>query len=1113
MKTYLLYQRAILALALIVTLTFDACDHTEELNPSEDYMVYDANEGVIGKGGGKIQISDPQSPIKNAFIEVPANALSAEANFSITPADNSYAFEDKSENIFVSFEPSGIKFDSPIYIGIPYNTKENPDTLQPLYYDEKEYAWKPFFKSTIDRDKKVIVAQTNHFTVGTASKSGVNFDFDLYKNENDVYAKVWLTTPLNCLPTSPSCFVSTGYTNIRQLLMADKEVRAFYKVVLKEKVNSWFSADKEVTSKFIIYDVFSYSLNDPLREVRVMDRSENVLFETGWIDYQKVEMFYSGRPYLIHFPNTLLNSSKEYYLETTLYFVNSSGLIDNSGGLWGTHGYYSSSVESPKYPSEMVLPNDADGDCITDPFDLVYGAIPHSPSTPFPSDKSTNVPVSVLLTWEGSDPDGDPLTYDIYLSSNSNPSSIVSTNQSSNSYQCNNLLGNTMYYWKVVAKDNHGNSNTSSVWSFRTLQTGSAPISNFTVDNRTIPVGGTVTFSDQSTNNPTSWSWNFGDGQTSNLPSPAHTYASAGTYTVTLTASNSIGSDGETKVGYITVNPTSPAPVANFSSSGTTITAGGFVQFFDQSTNNPTSWSWNFGDGQTMIARNPAHTYTTVGSFTVTLTASNINGSDVETKVGYITVNPAGYAPVANFTVDNRTIKAGETVTFTDQSTNNPTSWSWNFGDEMTSTSRNPSHTYTTAGTYTITLTSSNSFGSDGETRVGYITVNPAGSGPVANFTVDFRTITVGETVTFTDQSTNNPTSWSWNFGDGQTSNLPSPAHTYASAGTYTVTLTASNSIGSDGETKVDYIIVNLAGSPPVANFTALPTRITVGGTITFNDQSTNNPTSWSWNFGDDHTSSLPSPTHTFSSVGTYTITLIVSNINGSHEAVLTDYITINPLPSPDIIFNPNRTYGTLSDVDGNTYRTIQIGNQTWMAENLKTTKYNDNSSIPQITDLIEWTNLSSPAYCWFDNNINYKETYGALYNWYVVSPSANGGKNVCPINWHVSTDEEIYILLDNFGGAFYAPNMLKERGTSHWEVSTSDVTNESGFTALPSGARNKNIFNNNAFFGSGGELSLWSSTEYDDNSSWFRSIPSSGGSARWYLDKKFGHSIRCVKD
>lgn len=153
----------------------------------------------------------------------------------------------------------------------------------------------------------------------------------------------------------------------------------------------------------------------------------------------------------------------------------------------------------------------------------------------------------------------------------------------------------------------------------------------------------------------------------------------------------------------------------------------------------------------------------------------------------------SGYAPLA--------------VAFTDASTNSPTSWAWTFGDGGTSTAQNPSHTYTAAGSYTVTLTATNAYGSDGETKTGYVTVTtPPTNPPVAAFSGTPTSGTVPLTVTFTDASTNNPTSWAWTFGDGGTSTAQNPSHVYTTAGTYTVTLTATNAYGSDGETKTGYI-------------------------------------------------------------------------------------------------------------------------------------------------------------------------------------------------------------------------------------------------------------------------------------------------------------------
>jgi PKD repeat protein len=493
-----------------------------------------------------------------------------------------------------------------------------------------------------------------------------------------------------------------------------------------------------------------------------------------------------------------------------------------------------------------------------------YGHPPVSPSSPNPSNGATGVSTSLTLTWSCTDPDaGDQLTYDIYFGTSENTLVQIVSNLTTSSISRSSLSQGVTYFWRVVAKDNHGNSTTGPIWSFTI---GTPPDVDFTYSPGTVYAGQTIQFTDQSSNNTTGWAWDFGDGGTSSLQNPTHKFNNVGTYEVNLTASNIFG--WSVASSSITVNPVVNPPLADFTASSTTITAGGSVTFTDKSTNSPTSWSWNFGDGGTSTSQSPSHTYSAAGTYTVTLTATNSAGSDGETKNGYITVNSVVIAPVAAFSASSTTITAGGTVNFTDQSTNSPTSWNWNFGDGGTSTSQNPSYTYSTAGTYTITLTATNSAGSDGEIKTGYITVNSVVVAPVADFIASQTTITAGGTVDFSDQSTNSPTSWSWNFGDGGTSTSQNPSHTYSTAGTYTVTLTATNSAGSDGETKSGYITVNI------------------------------------------------------------------------------------PLT-------------TVSDIDGNTYNIVTIGTQVWMRENLKTTKYNDGTNIPLVTDNTEWTNLTTLGYCW----------------------------------------------------------------------------------------------------------------------------------------------------
>ena len=251
----------------------------------------------------------------------------------------------------------------------------------------------------------------------------------------------------------------------------------------------------------------------------------------------------------------------------------------------------------------------------------------------------------------------------------------------------------------------------------------STPVADFTGTPTTGPATLTTTFTDTSTNSPTSWAWTFGDGTTSTLQHPSHTYSAAGTYTVSLKATNAGGSNTLTRTGYITVSTTTAAPVAGFTGTPTSGSAPLAVAFTDTSTNSPTSWYWTFGDGTTSTLQHPSHTYSAAGTYTVSLKATNAGGSNTLTRTGYITVSSTAVAPVAGFTGTPTSGSAPLTVAFTDTSTNSPTSWAWTFGDGGTSTLKNPVYTYTTSGIYTVTLKATNAGGSSQVVMKNYIKV------------------------------------------------------------------------------------------------------------------------------------------------------------------------------------------------------------------------------------------------------------------------------------------------------------------------------------------------------------------------------------------------------
>jgi uncharacterized protein (TIGR02145 family) len=198
----------------------------------------------------------------------------------------------------------------------------------------------------------------------------------------------------------------------------------------------------------------------------------------------------------------------------------------------------------------------------------------------------------------------------------------------------------------------------------------------------------------------------------------------------------------------------------------------------------------------------------------------------------------------------------------------------------------------------------------------------------------------------------------------------------------------------------------------------------------------------------------------------------------------------------------------TVKDIDGNRYKTVTIGTQVWMKENLKTTRYNDGTLIPLVTDYDAWTGLITPAFCWYNNDQANKNVYGALYNWYAVST----GK-LCPVGWHVSDDSEwieMKIALDGAGFSENAGGILKEAGTSHWKSPNTGANNKTGFTALPGGYRSYN--GSYSYLGIYGYW--WSSNQFMESNVYFWNLRYKSGLAFKYIaEKPNGFSVRCLKD
>lgn len=434
------------------------------------------------------------------------------------------------------------------------------------------------------------------------------------------------------------------------------------------------------------------------------------------------------------------------------------------------------------------------------------------------------------------------------------------------------------------------------------------PVANFYADdNQTYGASPfTVQFWDDSSN-AISWAWDFDNNGTvdSTERNPTHIYESAGTYTVRLTVTNNFDSDTEIKADYISVTN---QPIADFSAEPSVGYLPLTVHFIDLSSQNTNSWAWDFDNDGTVDSteQNPTHIYSSLGYYTVKLTATNAFGSDEEIKTDYIHVIP--HPPQACFTADVTYGPPPLTVHFTDQSLY-ADSWAWDFDNDGTvdSTEQNPTHIYNSFGTYTVTLTVTGPGGSDVYFLDNSITVSDL---PLATFTADITAGSAPLTVHFTDQSIN-ADSWEWDFDyDGTVdSTEQNPTYTYTSDGSYTVKLTATNSFGSDDEIKSDYIsVVPL----PLADFCALETETTgpVPLTVHFYDLSLY-AQSWAWDFDNNGTidSTEQNPTYTYNLPGLYDVKLTVTNPAGSDDEIKSGYITVYPPPVAD--FTADITYGT----------------------------------------------------------------------------------------------------------------------------------------------------------------------------------------------------------
>ena len=391
-----------------------------------------------------------------------------------------------------------------------------------------------------------------------------------------------------------------------------------------------------------------------------------------------------------------------------------------------------------------------------------------------------------------------------------------------------------------------------------------------TADFNFVIGGVTANFSNSSINGDT-YSWDFGDGETSTLQNPNHSFSHDGEYNVRLIVTNECGNDTLNRIVAITAFPN-----ADFSPFETNGCAPFSVSFEDESMDNVTSWTWSFPGGvpTTSSLQNPMVTYSTPGIYSVQLEVANEFGTDMIIKEAIIEVIEG---PTALFDYSSN----GRVVNFENLS-NASVEFLWDFGDGQTSSMENPTHNYSAFGAYEVMLIAISECGSD----TSVMNIEVIQNTPIINIAQSISEGCAPLTINFTDQSTNNPTSWLWKFegGNPATSTEKNPFVVYEQRGTYGVTVEVTNEFGTS-KLELDNIVS--VEDTPISNF-----DFTLEGATVEFDNKTEFAETYLWDFGDGKQSVEISPTHEYDSSGEYQVSLITSNECGSDTTMKTIQIS-----------------------------------------------------------------------------------------------------------------------------------------------------------------------------------------------------------------------------
>ncbi|MFY8127591.1 MAG: PKD domain-containing protein, partial [Chitinophagaceae bacterium] len=441
------------------------------------------------------------------------------------------------------------------------------------------------------------------------------------------------------------------------------------------------------------------------------------------------------------------------------------------------------------------------------------------------------------------------------------------------------------YLVKLYANGTNGCVDSAS----QTVTVNPNPTVDFSFSNSCLntPIG--LTNLSSITNGTVTYNWNFGDATSSTNLNPIKSYNTAGNYTIKLVATSNNGCKDSLSKNINILQK----PIPNFSINNNAQCILGNSFLFTNNSTGQVSQLWSFGDGTTATSLNATKTYASAGVYVVKLVVTGANGC-TDSVAQTVTVSDK---PTPAFIINNPAqCLTGNNFVFTDNSTGIIASYAWSFGDGGSSSLQNPSYTYSSLGTFPVKLVVTTTNGcKDSITQNIQVVTKPTASFVINNN----NQCVVGNSYSFTNNSTG-ATSFEWQFGDGGVSNTNNAFYTYNLAGTYVVKLIATNANGcKDSITNTVNVLVKPLASFGINN----ASQCLNGNNFVLNNTSTAIPNGYLWSFSDGTTSTLTNPTKSFSSVGTYTIKLVVTNTNGCKDSI-TQTVTVLPKPNPNFTIN-----------------------------------------------------------------------------------------------------------------------------------------------------------------------------------------------------------------